>query len=64
MIFFSENTFEHLSHEEVEKAISECYRILKSDGVIRIIVPDLSKFIHNYCSNNQDWFKKWYNLVL
>jgi len=61
---FSEHTFEHLSHDEVEKAISECYRILKLKGVIRIIVPDLSIFVKKYCTNDSDWFKKWYNLVL
>ena len=61
---FSEHTLEHLSHHEVENALSECYRILKTKGKIRIIVPDLSIFIKKYCSNDDVWFQKWYDLVL
>ena len=30
---FSEHTFEHLSHEEVDNALSECYRILKNGSI-------------------------------
>jgi len=61
---FSEHTLEHLSHHEVEKALSECYRILKTNGIIRIIVPDLSIFIEKYCTNDDVWFQKWHDLVL
>ena len=61
---FSEHTFEHLSRDEVENALKECYRILKTKGIIRIIVPDLSIFIKKYCSNDDAWFKKWYELAL
>ena len=61
---FSEHTFEHLSHLEVDTALSECYRILKAEAKIRIIVPDLSILIERYCSNDDEWFQKWHNLVL
>ena len=61
---FSEHTFEHLSYLEVDNALSECYRILKSEAKIRIIVPDLSILIERYCSNDDEWFQKWHNLVL
>ena len=61
---FSEHTLEHLSHHEVENALSECYRILKTKGKIRIIVPDLSIFIKKYCSNDDEWFQTWHDLVL
>ncbi len=61
---FSEHTFEHLSHLEVDNALSECYRILKSTAKIRIIVPDLSILIERYCSNDDEWFQNWQNLVL
>ncbi len=61
---FSEHTFEHLSHLEVDNALSECYRILKAEAKIRIIVPDLSILIERYCSNDDEWFQKWQDLVL
>jgi len=61
---FSEHTFEHLSHQEVDNALSECYRILKAEAKIRIIVPDLSILIERYCSNDDEWFQKWQDLVL
>ena len=61
---FSEHTFEHLSHQEVDNALGECYRILKPEAKIRIIVPDLSILIERYCSNDDNWFQKWQDLVL
>ena len=61
---FSEHTFEHLSHQEVDNALSECLRILKPDSKIRIIVPDLSILIEKYSSNDNEWFQKWHDLVL
>ena len=61
---FSEHTFEHLSHLEVDNALGECYRILKAEAKIRIIVPDLSILIERYCSNDDEWFQKWHDLVL
>jgi predicted SAM-dependent methyltransferase len=61
---FSEHTFEHLSHQEVDNALSESYRILKTEAIIRIIVPDLSILIERYCSNDDEWFQKWHDLVL
>ena len=61
---FSEHTFEHLSHQEVDNALGECYRILKPEAKIRIIVPDLSILIERYCSNDDEWFQKCQDLVL
>ena len=61
---FSEHTFEHLSHLEVDNALSECCRILKPEAKIRIIVPDLSILIERYSSNDNEWFQKWHDLVL
>ena len=61
---FSEHTFEHLSHLEVDNVLSECCRILKPEAKIRIIVPDLSILIERYSSNDDEWFQKWYDNVL
>lgn len=45
---FSSHVFEHLFMDEVERLISECYRVLQPDGVIRVVVPDLEKIICLY----------------
>lgn len=44
-----EHVFEHLTmHDEVPAFLQECKRVLKEDGVLRIIVPDIAKFIKAY----------------
>ena len=46
---FTEHMVEHLSYEEVQIFFSECHRILKVGGVLRVVCPDVSKFIKAYC---------------
>ena len=41
----------------------ECYRILKPNGILRIVVPDVSLFCKNYATNNREWFKRWEQLL-
>lgn len=55
---FSEHTLEHLTYDQNDRLLKECYRILKPGSVIRIIVPDVSLFIKNYASKNNAWFEK------
>ncbi len=56
---FSEHTSEHLTYDENARLFRECFRILKDNGVIRLIVPDLSIFIHSYVSGDSGWFAEW-----
>lgn len=37
---FSEHFFEHLFFDEAAALFKECYRVLKPNGVIRVVVPD------------------------
>jgi predicted SAM-dependent methyltransferase len=47
---FTEHFLEHIDYcEEIPLFVSECYRVLKPGGVIRIIVPDAEKYIRAYC---------------
>lgn len=47
---FCEHFFEHLDYtEEVPYFLSECHRVLKVGGVMRIIVPDAEKYLQAYC---------------
>ena len=50
---YSSHTFEHLTYSEASYVLSECNRVLKPRGVIRIIVPDLEQMIDNYLLNKQ-----------
>ena len=54
---FEDNTFdlvyhshvlEHFSKEDGETLISECFRVLKPNGVLRIAIPDLERIAKKY----------------
>jgi predicted SAM-dependent methyltransferase len=48
---FTEHFFEHIDYtEEVPIFLSECCRVLKPGGVIRIVVPDAEKYVRAYCA--------------
>lgn len=55
---FSEHVLEHLEYDAIPFVFREFYRILKTDGVVRIIVPDLELFCVNYVDNNVNWLKE------
>ena len=48
---YSSHTFEHLFYQEAKFAFSECYRILKPNGIIRIVVPDFEGLVDSYIGN-------------
>jgi predicted SAM-dependent methyltransferase len=45
---YSEHVFEHFSYEECRFMLSECLRVMKNDGVLRIATPDLKFLIRLY----------------
>lgn len=47
-VVYSSHTLEHLSKEDGRRFLSECHRVLRDDGVIRIVVPDLRSLIDDY----------------
>lgn len=52
---FTEHTLEHLYTADVYKLLKEIYRTMKSGAFIRIVVPDLEKYIKFY---NGDFINK------
>ncbi|RLA83864.1 MAG: hypothetical protein DRG78_03110 [Epsilonproteobacteria bacterium] len=57
-VFYSSHTIEHISNEAVQKMVSECYRILKSNGVIRLTTPNFQLYYDAYKRNDilmWDW---------
>jgi len=59
-----EHVFEHLDiKDEVPVFLKECLRVLQPNGVLRIVVPDLGKFISAYISNDlNQWALLGWNL--
>lgn len=45
---YCSHVLEHFEKEEVVKILSECRRIIKSKGIVRIVLPDLKKLISEY----------------
>jgi len=56
-LIYSEHFLEHLTFEESENLLRECYRCLKVGGVMRTATPDLDYVVLRYNSEwkNQDW---------
>ncbi len=49
---YSSHTLEHMSRENGKAFLMECHRVLKDDGIIRIVVPDLRFYIDEYIAGN------------
>ena len=47
-IVYASHLLEHLYLTEAQALLKECYRVLRSGGVIRIVVPDLRSLINDY----------------
>lgn len=45
---YSSHVIEHLNQKAASKLIVECRRVLKHQGIIRIVVPDLESIAKNY----------------
>jgi predicted SAM-dependent methyltransferase len=47
-IVYHSQVLEHIPKEKVFDFVNECYRVLKHDGIIRIVVPDLENIAREY----------------
>ena len=59
---FSEHMIEHISYSQGLLMLTECFRVLKEEGTIRLSTPDLSFLIDLYKddkSNLQKEYIKW-----
>ena len=55
---FTEHVLEHVTIEEGAKVLKEFYRILNTNGVARIVVPDLELCCEAFIKGELSWFKK------
>jgi len=50
-VVYHSHVLEHFTKKDGESFLKECYRVLKSDGTIRIVVPDLEQIAKEYIKN-------------
>jgi len=53
---YSTHMFEHFFQDELGRLLSECLRVLKPEGGIRLIVPSLASAIVAYSQKRPEWF--------
>ncbi len=47
-VVYHSHVLEHFLKPDAERFISECFRVLKKDGILRIAIPDLEQIARNY----------------
>lgn len=47
-VVYHSHVIEHFSKENAFKFLIECNRVLKPNGVIRVVFPDLEQIVHHY----------------
>jgi len=47
-VVYTSHTLEHFLKEEGRGFLTECHRILRTSGILRVLVPDLRAFIAKY----------------
>ena len=56
---YTSQMLEHFFSDELDGILTECYRVLKPGGGIRISVPNLRNAIVAYMDENSSWFSHW-----
>ncbi len=54
---YSSHLLEHLTWNEGERLINDCFRILKKGGKIRLLLPDFNKIFKCYINNDIKFFE-------
>ena len=47
-VIYHSQVLEHILKDKAHDFIKECYRVLKPNGIIRIVVPDLENIVNEY----------------
>jgi hypothetical protein len=57
---FSEHTLEHLAPDDALHLLNELRRVLKVNAWLRIVVPDIGKYVSFYCGKpSHERFNRW-----
>lgn len=55
-VVYSSHTLEHFTEEGADALLAECYRVLKPDGLIRIVVPDFKVIARAYLDGDTGYY--------
>lgn len=53
-VVYHSHVLEHLTRAKANSLVSQCYRVLRPGGIIRIVVPDLEELARNYLNCLED----------
>lgn len=53
---YSEQFIEHINWLEGLKFLRNCFRVLKKDGILRLVLPDYRKIFQKYLDRDYDFF--------
>jgi predicted SAM-dependent methyltransferase len=59
---YAHHVVEHIGYEHAQKLFQECFRLLKSGGTFRVIVPDAEIFLRLYTHADPDQRRKIFDL--
>jgi SAM-dependent methyltransferase len=45
---YHSHVLEHQTPKDADKLLAECWRVLKPQGILRVVVPDLESIVRNY----------------
>ena len=63
-VIFSSHFIEHLTFEEGLNFIKECYRVLKPNGILRIVCPDIMIWIDKvHTAKDVEFFETYKNAI-
>lgn len=57
-VVFCSHVFEHIPHTRLPLVLSEINRVLRVDGILRILTPDLKRIAVAYAKSDEDFFRK------
>lgn len=57
-VVFISHVLEHIPHLKIQKVLAEINRVLKKNGILRILVPDMEKFAKAYVKKDKKFFIK------
>lgn len=55
-VIYSSHLLEHLTYNEARKVCKESYRVLKKNGLFRVVLPDLKLYARKYIEGDRVFF--------
>lgn len=50
---FAEHVIEHLSKEDAQSLLLECFRVLQKEGIVRLSTPDARRYLRSYAEDGE-----------